>query len=286
MREIVVISGKGGVGKTSFTGAFASIASNHITCDLDVDAPDLHILLSPEIKEKHDFYAGYEAKINEDECLQCGSCEMNCKFDAISQNDEGFFEVDKFKCEGCGVCVHVCPVDAIEFNKNHCGEWYISDTRFGKFIHAKLYPGEENSGLLVSKLKEEAKKHAKQQNAKIILYDGSAGIGCPVIASLKGADLAVIIVEPTLSGIHDMKRACELADGFSVDRKLIINKYDINEENTRHIEEFCKEKNMSIIGKISHNMVFPKAMTLKKTVCEFDEKLKNEMENIWREVIK
>jgi MinD superfamily P-loop ATPase len=284
MREIVVISGKGGVGKTSFTGAFASIVSNHIICDLDVDAPDLHILLDPKIKYGAKFYAGHEAKINKDECSMCGTCEMYCKFDAISQNDEGFLEVDKFKCEGCGVCAHICPVDAIEMNKNHCGEWYISDTRFGTFVHAKLYPGEENSGLLVSKLKEEAKKHAEQQNAEIILYDGSAGIGCPVIASLKGSNLAVIIVEPTLSGIHDMKRACELADGFSVSQKIIINKYDINDHNTIHIEKLCKEKNISIIGKIPHNLAFTQAMTSKKTVCEFDEKLKGEIENIWNKI--
>lgn len=271
MHEITIISGKGGTGKTSVTAALASLATNHVVCDLDVDAADMHLILAPDIQVKHDFISGNEAVIDAEECLSCGMCSDICKFQAISLDKEsGVYQVDPLKCEGCGVCVHFCPKKAIEFSKRHCGQWYVSKTRFADMVHAKLFPGEENSGLLVTELRKKAKEIADETGKDIILCDGSPGIGCPVIASITGINLAVIVTEPTPSGKHDMERVVSLCEKFNVPIQVIINKYDLNEQRTKEIEIYCQKNDIDIIAYLPYDDIFVNAMVAGKNIIEFD----------------
>ena len=228
MKELVILSGKGGTGKTSLTAAFAAVSKKSILCDAYVDAADLHLLMSPEIKQKTDFKGGGIAIIDPDKCTECGQCIELCRFDAISDD----FVVDKIDCEGCGVCVDLCPEQAIDFPTQTCGEWYISDTRFGPMVHARLGIAEENSGKLVALVRQEARKFAEEKNIDLILTDGPPGVGCPVIASIGGATALLIVTEPTVSGIHDMTRALELAEFFKVPAMVLVNKYDLNPDQT------------------------------------------------------
>ena len=227
MREIIIISGKGGTGKTSLTGAFAHLADNKVICDLDVDAPDLHLLLQPAQERREEFYSGHEAVIDGEKCDGCGLCATLCEFGAIRENGAGFV-VDPIRCEGCKVCVAFCPAAAIRFPERHCGQWYVSSTRFGPLVHAQLFPGAENSGRLVMVLKQQARELAKSRGADLVLCDGAPGIGCPVISSLSGADLAVAVTEPTPSGRHDLERVAALCRHFQTTFAVIINKYDLN----------------------------------------------------------
>lgn len=245
MRELVIISGKGGTGKTSIVASFAALAESKVMVDCDVDAADLHLVLNPEVLSKTDFYVGKEAEIDSDKCIQCGKCIELCKFDAITDK----FEVKETKCEGCGVCYHFCPVDAIKFEDKKSGEWFESKTRFGKLVHAKLGIAEENSGKLVTTIRNHARLVAHRENLDKIIVDGSPGIGCPVIASISGAHLVVIVTEPTLSGLHDMQRVFDLTKHFKIPSCVLINKFDINEEVSGKIEEFCNEKEIELIGK-------------------------------------
>ena len=248
MREITIISGKGGTGKTSLTAAFASIAKNHIVCDLDVDAADLHLLLAPKQIKTERFISGNEAKIDLSICERCGKCEELCQFDAIHSSPtlKGPV-VDPIRCEGCGVCVQFCPEGAIQFPSKICGEWYQSITSFSPMIHAQLFAGEENSGLLVSLLRQKAKERVQKDGLDIMLCDGSPGIGCPVIASLTGTDLAVIVTEPTPSGLHDMERVFELCKHFNVSAQVIINKYDLSSDNTYYSKNLGENNQMTQI---------------------------------------
>ncbi|MCK5295989.1 MAG: ATP-binding protein [Alphaproteobacteria bacterium] len=297
MYELTVISGKGGTGKTSIVGAFAHLASNHVMCDLDVDAANLHLLLAPEIKEQGAFYSGNIAIIDEEKCNNCGICKEMCKFDAIlpprhceEQSDVAIslpisHVVDPVNCEGCGVCVHFCPQNAIDFPENYCGDWYISDTRFAPLVHARMSPGEENSGKLITFLRQTAVKVATQNNRDIIIYDGSPGIGCPVISSLTGTDMAVVVTEPTPSGLHDAKRILELCKHFSIAVAVIINKYDLNLENTGEIERFCADNYIKIAGKVPNNRIFVDAVVKGSVVTECgNETINIELQNIWNEV--
>jgi len=270
MYEITVISGKGGTGKTVLTAAFAHLASKHIICDLDVDASDLHILLERKRDFKKDFFSGNEAIIDQSKCIQCGSCTELCKFEAIYKTEKGP-SVDPIRCEGCGVCVKHCPQNAISFPKKHCGEWYQSQTNFAPMIHAQLFPGEENSGLLVSLLRKEAKKLAVERGANLLICDGSPGMGCPVISSLAGTNLAVIITEPTLSGMHDLKRILDLCKHFSIPAKVIINKYDLNKDQATLIEKYCVENKTEVVSKIPYSKTVIEAVIMKKTIIEYDD---------------
>ncbi len=287
MHEITIISGKGGTGKTSITAAFASIAKNYIVCDLDVDASNLHLLLSPKPEKTELFISGNEAKIDLTMCDSCGLCEEFCKFDAVKYyKDLKGFAVDPIRCEGCGVCVALCPKEAISFPHKTCGEWYQSTTRFAPMIHAKLFAGEENSGLLVSLLRKKARELAVQNNNDIILCDGSPGIGCPVIASITGTDLAIIVTEPTPSGFHDMKRALELCRDFNVETNVIINKYDLNLKNTKNIKKYCKEQNIKIIAEIPHSEIFVQAMINKQTILEYsNDTITDIIKTTWERII-
>jgi MinD superfamily P-loop ATPase len=267
MKELVILSGKGGTGKTSLTAEFAAISNSRVLCDADVDAADLHLLMTPEIKQRTDFKGGGLAFINRDKCIECRECIDLCKFDAISNN----FIVDKIQCEGCGVCVDLCPEKAIEFPIQKCGEWYISETRFGPMAHARLGIAQENSGKLVALVRQEARKLAEKQKMDLILTDGPPGVGCPVIASIGGATALLIVTEPTVPGIHDMKRAIELAAHFKVPAMVCVNKYDLNPDQAKTIENLVKNQNLTFIGNIPFDPVFTKSMVQGKTIIEYDK---------------
>ena len=271
MREIVVISGKGGTGKTSLTAAFAHLAGKAMLCDLDVDAPDLHLLLGPVRREEHDFISGHEAVIDPGKCTNCGLCAELCRFGAVHPNQEGgegFHRIESLRCEGCKVCVQFCPAAAIDFEEKLCGRWYASDMRFGPMVHAQLFPGEENSGRLVALLKKEARQRAEALGLSLVLCDGAPGIGCPVIASLSGASMAVIVTEPTPSGRHDLMRVAELCNHFRIPAGVIINKFDLNLQNSLDIERYCDEQGHALLGLLPHDEVVVRAMVQAKCVTE------------------
>ena len=282
MKELIVISGKGGTGKTSILAAFASLAGKKVLCDADVDAADLHLIMAPRILERHDFVSGHTAVIDSDKCDQCGLCRELCKWNAISED----FVVDPIGCEGCGVCFYFCPEKAIDFPLDTCGEWFLSDTRFGPMAHASLGIAEENSGKLVSLIRQQGKMLAEKNNMGLLLTDGPPGIGCPVIASLGGASAALIVAEPTVSGKHDMERVAELAAFFNVPTMVCVNKFDLNPEMGQAIESFAKEKNITVMGRIPFDPVFTRATVQGKTVIEFDPGSEGSgaVEKIWEAV--
>ncbi len=283
IRELVIVSGKGGTGKTSIAGAFASLAENCLLCDADVDAADLHLLTAPEVQQSSAFMGGSLANIRTEDCSECGRCRELCKFDAISED----FVIDQLGCEGCGVCVDLCPEEAIDFPIQQCGEWYISDTRLGPMVHARLGIAEENSGKLVSLVRQEAMKLAEQKGRGLILTDGPPGIGCPVIASIGGATALVIIVEPTVSGLHDMQRVAELAVHFKVPGMVCINKFDLNEEMSLKIEAYARERNMQIVGRIPFDPIFVKAMIEAENIIEHspESQAAEAIQGIWRNIM-
>jgi MinD superfamily P-loop ATPase len=266
MQEIVVLSGKGGTGKTSLVGALAALGESQVLCDADVDAADLHLLLSPRIIARHDFYAGHQAVIRKDQCVQCGECLDWCRFQAISDD----FVVNPILCEGCGVCQALCPVSAIDFPENRCGEWFISETRFGPLVHARLGVAEENSGKLVTLVRQEARRLAESGGLEWILTDGPPGIGCPVISSLGGASAVLIITEPSVSGQHDLERVAALADHFRMPAFVLVNKADLHWPMAKAIRKFCEVKGYLFMGYLPFTTAFTQAQVEGKTVVEFD----------------
>jgi MinD superfamily P-loop ATPase len=284
MLEIVILSGKGGTGKTTLTAAFAHLAANHVICDLDVDAPDMHLLLKPDNEMFEHFISGHEAFIQPDKCERCGTCADVCRFDAIQGEDPP--RVNSLKCEGCKLCVALCPAEAIAFKPNHCGDWYRSHTRFGPMVHAQLFPAEENSGRLVALLRQQARALAEDRGLDLILSDGPPGIGCPVIAALSGIDLAVIVTEPTVSGRHDLERVLELCRHFNIPAGVVINKCDLNREQTRAIEVFCRKHPLYLLGKLPHDTAFTKAMVKGLTITEYDpEGIGSAIGGIWENIM-
>lgn len=284
MKELVIISGKGGTGKTSLMAAFAALSEKRVLCDADVDAADLHLLMAPDVKEHHDFQGGGLALIDGDKCTGCGLCRDLCRFHAISDH----FEVDPILCEGCGVCVDFCPEQAVDFPVQTCGEWFISDTRHGPMIHARLGIAEENSGKLVTLVRQEAKKLAEAQNLDMIITDGPPGVGCPVIASIGGAAALLIVTEPTVSGLHDMQRVAELAAHFRVPAMVCVNKFDLNPDQTRAIETLSREMGLTVLGRIPFDPVFTKSMVQGKIIFEYDDRsdVCKAVKSIWGEIIK
>ncbi len=270
MPEILMISGKGGTGKTSITAAFASLEKRAVICDLDVDTPDLHLILQPDTAATHDFTAGYEAAIEQDHCDGCGICLQMCRYDAIQTNGTRLV-VDTIKCEGCKVCVEFCPNHAIAFTPKMSGCWYESDTRFGPMIHAQLFPGEENSGRLVALLRKMAKSKADTQRLELIISDGPPGIGCPVISAVSGVDLAVIVTESTPSGRHDLERVVDLCEHFKVPGRVILNKCDLNSDIAEEIDMFCHQRGFDVVAKLPHDPVFVHAMVQNQSVTEYME---------------
>ena len=282
MRELVIISGKGGTGKTVTTGAFAPLAKSKVMADCDVDAADLHLLLQPEIKEEKDFLSGTEAVINKELCNECGLCRELCRFEAISED----YTVNPIACEGCDFCANACPQKAIKMVRNPKGKQFVSNTRYGTFVHAKLGIGEDNSGKLVSSVRKKANEIGKTLNSDWIIIDGSPGIGCPVIASMGGANCALIITEPTMSGLHDADRIIKTAKHFNVPVKLIINKYDLNIEMSDKIEDYCKSNDISLIGKLGFDKIVVEAMVNGKTIIEYapDSKISHDLCDIWNKI--
>jgi MinD superfamily P-loop ATPase len=280
MKEVVVLSGKGGTGKTSIVGSFAALASNKILVDCDVDAADLHLLLRPVTREQHDFRSGQTASIDADKCTRCGLCGEVCRFDAIAD-----FKVNPFSCEGCGFCFQVCPAQAVTMEENVAGQYFISDTGYGTLVHARLGIAQENSGKLVASVRQTAGALAEKQQADYIISDGPPGIGCPVISSLSGAGLALLVTEPTLSGIHDLERVLEVCRHFDVPALVCINKYDINEENTRRIEQYCRAQGVEIAARIPFDSVFTEAMIRGLPVVEYSHgATSGEIKLLWENI--
>ena len=261
MKQLAVISGKGGTGKTILSASFAVLSSDKVMADCDVDAANLHLLLHPDILERHTFSGGKEARLSQERCTGCGRCLESCRFDAVSENGEGEFRIDPVACEGCEVCRHVCPSDAIDMKDADTGEWYTSETAFGPFIHARLNIGAESSGKLVTEVRKQAQTLADQRGLDLILIDGPPGIGCPVIATLSGVDLALVVTEPTPSGVQDMDRVVRAAQHFGIRAACCINKHDLNPSLTAEIEAWCSQQGVEVVGRIPFDGGVAEAIT-------------------------
>jgi MinD superfamily P-loop ATPase len=285
MKEIVVISGKGGTGKSSITAALAYVSDTKtVLADCDVDASDLHLLLKPEQRNSKAFFSSEIAIIHQDKCTQCGLCEQVCRFDAINF-EKGQYQIDSIACEGCGYCAHICPESAITMDIQQDGMLYISQTRLGKrLFHAELRPGAENSGKLVASVKNSAKHYAQQKQMEYILADGSPGIGCPVISSLSGANLALFVTEPSQSGFHDLQRVIALASRFRLKMAAIINKSDLYPALSESISHFLETKKIPLLACLPYTEDFSKAMIQEKTVAELNPDYFQTFENIWHQI--
>ena len=282
MKQITVLSGKGGTGKTSLVASFAALAKKIVVTDCDVDAPNLHLLLKPEVIQTQEFGGSYVAVIDEAKCIKCGKCEESCKFGAIKD-----VIVDAVLCEGCGVCDYVCPAEAIQLKEKLSGHAFISKIEYGLMSHARLNPGEENSGKLVTLVRQNANKIAEKEGYEVILNDGAPGIGCPVIASIGGINAGLIVVEPTLSGIHDMERAIGLLSHFKIPSLVCVNKYDLDHENTRRISEFCASHSIEMVGKVPFDSLVTKAMVAGKSVVEYspNSMVSKSIEELWTQTL-
>jgi len=282
LKEITILSGKGGTGKTTFTASFAVLADNAVIADCDVDAPDLHMLLHPAPVENQQFDGPELAEINPERCIKCGLCQEACRFEAIMD-----FRVDPILCEGCGTCAVVCPEDAVNLKPRISGEAFISKTRYGTMAHALLFPGGSNSGKLVTLVRQNAKEAALKEKSEMVLIDGPPGIGCPAIASITGVDFGVIVTEPTVSGIHDMKRVLQLLAHFNVRPLVCINKSDLNEQNTRKIDRFCKKQQVNVIGKVPFDPIVTKAMVFEKPIVEYSPEsvVSQEIRDMWKHLL-
>jgi len=279
---MVVLSGKGGTGKTSIVGSFAALAQKKVLADCDVDAADLHLILQPVTRENHEFWSGQTAVINEAKCTQCNLCQDVCRFDAI--ND---FKVNPIACEGCGFCSQICPDEAIIMKENLAGNWFISDTKYGPLVHARLGITQDNSGKLVALVRQQAKQLAERDDLDYIVSDGPPGIGCPVISSLTGANLALIVTEPTLSGIHDLERVLGVCRHFGVQALVCVNKYDINEDNTHRIESYCLSQEVEVAAAIPFDNVVTEAIIHGVPVVEYSRNsVSRQMEALWEIVSK
>ena len=286
IREIVVISGKGGTGKTSVSAAFAVLADHPVVVDCDVDAADLYLILAPKIIERREFRAGYEAEIDPAKCRRCGACYKHCRFDAVREDNGRTgttpFRIDPIACEGCGVCVRFCPEHAIDFRERSCGEWFVSETRCGPMVHARLGIAAENSGKLVSVVRREARRIAEEARRPMIIVDGAPGIGCPVIASVTGATLVLIVAEPTVSGEHDMNRVLSLVRHFRVSAAVCVNKWDLNPHITERIEDMARGLGAQVVGRIRYDPAVTAAQIEGKTVIETGAPCTEDIERVWQ----
>ena len=280
MKELVVLSGKGGTGKTSIVASLAALADTKVLADCDVDAADLHLLLNPSVKKETEFWSGQVARIDLDRCTECGLCQDLCRFNAIKD-----YTVDPISCEGCGFCSHVCPAEAVTMRENLSGHWFVSDTRYGPLVHARLGIAQENSGKLVAQVRQQAKQIAEEQDLDYIISDGPPGIGCPVISSLSGASLALLVTEPTISGIHDLERVLGVCRHFSIPAVVCVNKYDLNEENTHHIESYCLSESIRLASKVPFDNTVTEALVHGVPVVEYSDGLvSQEIEKLWDDI--
>ena len=280
-RELVIISGKGGTGKTTLTSSFAYLMKNKIIVDADADAADMYILMEPEIKRKEFFKGNKPAKIDSDKCTKCDICRQLCRFDAIYIDDNENYVVNEMKCDSCDLCRLACPAQAIEMVDTISGEWYESETPYGIMVHAKLYPGAENSGNLVTMVKHGAHILSEEKGIEYILVDGSPGIGCPVISTISGANFVVVVTEPTQSGLHDLDRVRQLCDSFKVKTGVVVNKYDLNEDVANQIENFTQEKGGIFLGRIPFDVNVPKAIVNKEIPYVSCDSIKKPIEEIF-----
>jgi MinD superfamily P-loop ATPase len=291
-KEIVVISGKGGTGKTSIVASFAALADKKVLADCDVDAADLHLVLNPRIEHRKDFSGGNKATIIEDLCTGCNRCIEECRFDAIQYAPSGnggetsVPRVNHVFCEGCGVCRRVCPAEAVSFNPAVNGEWYVSSTHYGPMVHARLGMAEGNSGKLVTQIREKARSIAEERCLDYVIVDGSPGIGCPVIASITGTDLVLVVTEPTLSGQHDLIRVAELTVYFNIPTIMCVNKWDLNPEMTEQIEERAKTRGIKVAGRVRYDTAITKAQIMKTSVVEYTGgAVSEDIKSLWRNVV-
>ncbi|MFH0753635.1 MAG: ATP-binding protein [Candidatus Omnitrophota bacterium] len=278
MKQIVVLSGKGGTGKTVMTGALAALVDNKVMVDCDVDAADLHLLLTPRIMERHEFKSGQKAHIDQRACVRCGRCLEVCRFGAVTKN----LLIDAGSCEGCGLCARICPSHAITMENNLCGEWFVSQTRFGTMVHARLGVGEENSGKLVAQIRQKAKEIAQEADRDWVIIDGPPGIGCPVMASLSGVNAVLLVTEPTCSGLHDAGRVIDLGKHFKIPVLLVVNKWDVNPAVTEQIEKYCLGNGVVVTGRVPFDRAVVDAVVAGKTIMEGNSLgLKSEILKIW-----
>lgn len=282
MKELVIVSGKGGTGKTSISAALAFLAPEKVMADCDVDAANLHLVSNAVIQDRHIFNAGFEPHLTEASCTQCGKCTTLCRFNAIKNG-----VIELLNCEGCGVCAFNCPEHAITMREKQAGEWFKSDTRFGSLIHAELGLSVENSGKLVSQVRQEAKRLAEKKRLPLVITDGPPGIGCPAIAALSGANLVLAVVEPSISSIHDLKRLVELVNHFSLSLVVCINKSTLHQENTNELVAWCHSQGLEIVGKIPYSNVFRKALQTGQTVMDINEsEVHAALHHLWRALAK
>jgi len=287
-KEIVIISGKGGTGKTTITSSFVWLMHKHgekfVIADADVDAADMHILLEPKIEYEEEFVGKSVAVIDDAECTSCDICRQLCRFDAIDIVDDTY-RVNPFKCDGCTLCAIACPVKAIEMVPQVVGKWFLSSTKFGPMVHARLIPGAENSGNLVTMVKHQAHLISEKENIPYILVDGPPGIGCPVTSSISGASFVAIVVEPSFSAIHDMERATDTALHFGVPHGIIINKSGINPENEEQIKEFTKKRGIPFLGSVPFSMCVIDALVNKKIAASACSEVERKVEDIFSRIL-
>ena len=280
VKQLAIVSGKGGTGKTTIAAAFASLAKNKVMVDCDVDAADLHLLLQPKILTQEKYFGGRSPHVDLEKCTRSGLCTEICRFNAI---DNGV--VNSISCEGCGFCSHICPEEAITMREAFSGDWFVSETPYGPFIHARLGIGEENSGKLVTVVRKKAVEIAKEKDLGLILIDGPPGIGCPVTASLTGVNLILAVTEPTLSGIHDLERILKLSEHFKIPSTVCINKFDINLENSHQITSYCENNGSKIFGKIPYEPKVVEALVNRKTVMDYPcNEVQEIVRRMWKEV--
>jgi MinD superfamily P-loop ATPase len=280
MKEIVVVSGKGGTGKTTILASLAALAKSKVMVDCDVDAADLDLLLQPTAQEKQLFWSGQKAVIDQEKCTRCDLCQDVCRFNAIKK-----FKVDPISCEGCGFCYHICPDEAVIMEENLAGSWFVSETKYGPLVHARLGIAQENSGKLVTMVRKQAKAVAEEQGLDLILSDGPPGIGCPVISSISGVNLAVVVTEPTLSGIHDLERVIGVCRHFAVPVMVCINRYDVNEDNSRQIEDYCNGQSIDVAVKIPYDNAVTEALIRGLPVVEYsDNSISRQIKVLWEAI--
>jgi MinD superfamily P-loop ATPase len=284
MKELVIISGKGGTGKTSITAALATLAGNAVLADCDVDAADLHLIFKPQVRAVNEFRCGYEAVINQELCARCGICESMCRFDAVRKKN-GRFSINPTACEGCKLCVRLCPVQAISSHERLCGQWIVSNTRAGIMVHASMRPAAENSGKLVAEVRKEARRLAEENHADYLITDGPPGIGCPVIAAVTGADAALVVSEPTVAGEHDLVRVLQLLKHFQIKAMLCVNKADLNPDKTASLIRKATELGAVNVGQLPYDPVFTSAQIKGLSVVDFPESLPaRSLQQIWRNI--
>jgi MinD superfamily P-loop ATPase len=287
MKQLVILSGKGGTGKTTVAAALAHLASRElpvVLADADVDAANLELVLDPVKQEQHDFMSGQVAVIDAEKCIACGTCAEVCRFDAAIE-EGGLYRVDPLACEGCASCLYQCPEEAIRMQEQHAGRWFRSDSRFGPLFHAHLFAGQENSGKLVTLVKQQGRLLALDTGAELLVVDGPPGIGCPVISASAGADMALHVVEPTVSGVHDLERIMGTTDHFGVPSLVAINKVDLNTALSEKIAAFCTEQGIQVVGRIPYDTVVTEAMVQGHPVTDYaDGPVTKALEEMWSRI--